>query len=104
MGVAGIGSFQFVGSLWQHDGDGGWHFVTVPREVSAEIADITAGTRRGFGSVRVTVMVGAVSWRTSVFPDKSGMYQLPVRRAVRLSEQIEAGDDVHVRLELLDPR
>jgi hypothetical protein len=72
--------------------------------VSAEIADITAGTRRGFGSVRVTVTVGAASWQTSIFPDKSGAYQLPVRRAVRLSERLEAGDDVRVRLELHDPR
>jgi len=50
--------------------------VTVPHEVSAEIADITAGTRRGFGSVRVVVTVGTASWQTSVFPDKSGAYQL----------------------------
>jgi hypothetical protein len=102
--VAGIGAFEFTGPLWQHDGDGGWHFVAVPQEVSAEIADITAGTRRGFGSVRVTVIVGAASWQTSVFPDKSGLYQLPVRRAVRVSERLAAGDDVRVRLELHDPR
>lgn len=102
--MAGIGTFEFVGALWQYEGDGGWHFVTVPPELSAEIADITAGTRRGFGSVRVIVTVGTASWQTSVFPDKAGTYQLPVRRAVRLSEQLEAGDDIRVRLELLDPR
>jgi len=102
--VAGIGTFEFAGPLWQHDSDGGWHFVTVPHEVSAEIADITAGTRRGFGSVRVVVTVGTASWQTSVFPDKSGAYQLPVRRAVRVSEQLEAGNDVRIRLELLDPK
>ena len=102
--MTGIGTFEFAGALWQHDGDGGWHFVAVPPEVGAEIADITAGTRRGFGSVRVTVTVGAASWQTSIFPDKSGVYQLPVRRAVRQSEQLEAGDDVRVRLELHDPR
>lgn len=43
--------------------------VSLPREISADIADLTAGTGRGFGSVRIAVMIGATSWQTSIFPD-----------------------------------
>ncbi|MGA8211751.1 MAG: DUF1905 domain-containing protein [Nocardioidaceae bacterium] len=101
--MATVGTFDLVVRLWQHPSAGGWHFVAVPPEVGAEIADLTGGTRRGFGSVRVEVTVGATSWRTSVFPDAaSGGYLLPVKQAVRRAERLEAGDELAVRVVLAD--
>ena len=97
-----IGAFEFAALLWRYPGADGWDFVSLPSEISADIADITLGTRRGFGSVRVAVTVGATSWRTSIFPDsKTGAYLLPVKRAVRMAEHLEAGDEVLARLEIL---
>ncbi|MFZ0161621.1 MAG: DUF1905 domain-containing protein [Kineosporiaceae bacterium] len=76
--AARIGEFEFTAPLWLHPG-GEWHFVTVPEEISEDIHDLTAGLRRGFGSVRVAVTVGDTSWRTSVFPDStSGTFLLPM--------------------------
>src|SRR5215467_7211173 len=60
-GVAPIASFEFAGPLWPHAGPDGWHFVTLPAGISADIKGLTAGPRRGFGSVRVAVTVGATS-------------------------------------------
>jgi hypothetical protein len=101
--VTGTGPFEFAAPLWRYPGADGWHFVSLPAEVSAEITDITAGARRGFGSVRVAVVVGATSWRTSIFPDsKTGAFLLPVKRAVRVAEHLEAGDEVRARLQLAD--
>lgn len=60
--------FRFDAELWLHQGDGAWHFVTVPGEVSDAIDAATAGKRRGFASVRVRATVGTTAWRTSVFP------------------------------------
>jgi hypothetical protein len=101
--VAGIGAFEFVAPLWRYPGGDGWHFLSLPAEVSAEVADLTAGARRSFGSVRVAVMVGATSWRTSIFPDsKTGVYLLPVKKAVRVAEHLQAGDEVRARLHVAD--
>lgn len=98
-----IGSFEFDAALWLHPGADGWHFVTVPPEVSADIGDLTAGLRRGFGSVRVAATVGATSWRTSIFPDsRTGTFLLPMKKAVRAAEGLVAGDRVRARLELVD--
>ena len=98
-----IGVFRFSEPLWRHPGADAWHFVTVPREISADITDLTAGIRRGFGSVRVAVTVGGTSWRTSIFPDRrTGTYLLPVKKAVRTAEHLVAGDDVAVHLEIVD--
>ena len=101
--MARIGTFEVEALLWRYPGADGWHFVSLPAEVSAEIIGITAGTRRGFGSVRADVTVGATSWRTSIFPDgKTGAYLLPVKKAVRVAEHLEPGDGVRVRLVVAD--
>jgi hypothetical protein len=98
-----IGVFEFTAAVWLHPGAEGWHFVTVPPDVSDDISGLTAGVRRGFGSVRVAVTVGRTTWRTSVFPDaKAGTYLLPMKKEVRRAENLTAGDDVHARLELVD--
>lgn len=91
-------------NLWLWPGEGGsWHFVSVPAAESVEIRleSAASGTRRGFGSVRVRASINGVAWRTSLFPQKSGGYLLPVKAAVRRDAEIAAGDEVTVSLELL---
>lgn len=101
--MARIGVFEFSAALWRYPGADGWHFVTVPQDVSADISDLSDGVKRGFGSVRVAVTVGATSWRTSVFPDsRAGTYLLPVKKAVRAAEHLDAGDNCHVILAIVD--
>lgn len=98
-----IGTFEFAAPLWLHPGADGWYFVSVPPEISADITDLTAGIRRGFGSVRVAVTVGSTSWRTSIFPDsKTGTYLLPMKKAVRAAEHLDTGDDVRAQVEIVD--
>ena len=92
---------RFTADLWAYDGPGGWHFATVPAELSEDLRDL-AGPPAGFGSVRVEVTVGASTWRTSVFPDKAtGCFVLPVKKPVRRAESLEIGDRIRVSLVLL---
>ncbi|TDO45953.1 uncharacterized protein DUF1905 [Kribbella sp. VKM Ac-2527] len=96
-------TFHFSAPLWKYPGADGWHFVSLPAEISDDIGQLTVGVRHGFGSVRVAVTVGSTSWRTSIFPDsKAGTYMLPMKKAVRAAEQLSAGDEVETRLELVD--
>ncbi len=90
----------FEAPLWRWEG-GAWHFVTLPDDVSDEIADHAVSERRGFGSVRVIVTVGSTTWRTSVFPDtKSQAYVLPVKKSVRDAEDLVEGVSARVSIEL----
>ena len=91
----------FEADLWEHDGDASWHFVTVPEDLSEQLRD-AGGERRGFGSLRVRATVGGSTWATSVCPSKEGVFLLPVKKAVRRAEGLEAGEPVEVTLELLD--
>lgn len=89
---------EFEAPLWEYDGPGAWHFLTVPPDVSEDLR-MSPGPPKGFGSIRVEVTVGGSTWRTSVFPDKdSGGYVLPIKKAVRDAEDLEDGEPLHVRL------
>jgi hypothetical protein len=91
-----------TGPLWIWTGEGGcWHFITVPEELSGEIRAHAMAALRGFGSVKVEACIHDVSWRTSVFPIKSGGYLLPVKKEVRSKAGIGVDDEVTVTLELL---
>jgi hypothetical protein len=88
--------------LWLWSGEGGsWHFITVPEDHCGEIRAESLARRGGFGSVQVEATIGNLTWRTSVFPLKSGGYILPVKKEVRCRAGITAGDDVTVTLDLL---
>ena len=96
--------FTFTAPLWrwsarQESGDpSAWCFVTLPLEVSDEVRGL-AGEPRGFGSVRVRVRAGGSEWDTSVFPDaESGCFVLPVKKAVRVAEGVDEGDELTVSL------
>ncbi|WP_295661511.1 DUF1905 domain-containing protein [uncultured Nocardioides sp.] len=93
-------SFRTV--LWEHSpGEpGSWHFVTVPAEAAADIV-LEAGPRRGFGSVRVEARIGSTAWHTSLFPESVGTMVLPVKRAVRLAEGLEAGASCEVTVRVV---
>lgn len=82
---------------------GRWHFLTVPPEQAVEIRLLASATgpRRGFGSVRVAATINGVTWRTSIFPQKSGGYILPIKAAVRAKAGVAAGDEVSVMLDLV---
>ena len=88
--------------LWLWTGEGSsWHFITVPEEQSADFRAESLARRGGFGSVKVEATIDAITWRTSVFPHKSGGYILPVKAKVRRDAGIAAGDTVTVMLDLV---
>lgn len=87
--------------VWPTDAAGRWYFLTLPEEQSAEVRAQALGNPRGFGSVRVEAGIGDVTWRTSVFPQNSGGYLLPVKAEIRRRAGLSAGDEVSVSLELV---
>jgi hypothetical protein len=95
----------FEAELWEWDARraDSWVFVSLPADASEDIRELSAEPRRGFGSVRVRVTIGATSWQTSIFPDGSReAYVLPLKRAVRDAEGLGVGDTGTVTVELVD--
>jgi hypothetical protein len=101
------GSWDITGKLWRWQGkakDGtpssmSWFFITIDGTVADAIRAASPGRTAAWGSVYVSVTIGATSWRTSLFPSKEvGGYLLPVKAAVRKVERIAEGDAVEVRI------
>jgi len=95
----------FDADLWMWDARraDSWTFVSLPEAVSEEIRELTDGLPRGFGSVRVQATIGDSVWLTSIFPDtKRNCYVLPVKRAVRVAEDLGINDTATVTVELVD--
>jgi hypothetical protein len=95
----------FEARLWEWDARraDSWVFVSLPADASDDIRELAAEPRRGFGSVRVRVTIGGTSWKTSIFPDGSReAYVLPLKRAVRVAEDLDVGDTCTVTVELAD--
>ncbi|MCW6010057.1 DUF1905 domain-containing protein [Micromonospora sp. CPCC 205371] len=98
--------FVFDAELWIWDArrSESWTFVSLPPEAGEEIRDLAGGAPRGFGAVRVRATIGGTTWLTSIFPDSvRGTYVLPVKRAVRKAEALDAGDTTAVTVEILSP-
>ena len=96
--------FAFKSKVWLYPGKAGWHFVTLPKKLSAQIKYMTEGTRRGWGSVRVTATIGKTTWQTSIFPDsKKSAYVLPLKADVRKKERANAGDSISVVIKMDGP-
>lgn len=94
--------------LTRWDGERGtYHVLLIDGEAAETIAmherlhRLEYGSRRGFGSVKVMARIGATSWKTSVFPSKTGGWFLLIGAKLRKAERLEAGAEVAVALELL---
>ena len=92
---------------WQGD-RGTYHLVVIAGEEAEQIAlharihRLEFGARRGFGSVRVAARIGASLWNTSVFPQqKQSEWVLLVSKKLMQAENLAAGDELTVELELL---
>ena len=92
--------------VWRTDQYGDMGYVVITGDAAQAISEhelvrrLELGRRRGFGSVKVAVMVGGSRWSTSVFPQKSGGWFLPMKKAMCRAEELEAGDEVQGSLEL----
>lgn len=79
----------------------GWHFINVDKKEAKEIKENFGKFARGFRSLKVSAKIGKTSWSTSIFPDKGGVYLLPINAKVRKAEGIFSGDTVKFEIKIL---
>ena len=94
-------AFVITGTLMKYPVPAAWHYVPLPKALSARLAKGETTKKKGWGYVRLTATLGKTSWRTALWPKaKEGVYLLVVNKEVRLKEKAVAGADVRVRLVL----
>ncbi len=94
--------YKLRSKVIRYPGMDAWHFIAVSFAAAKKIKASQANKpRKGWGSVRVTVTLGKSKWQTSIFPDKSGIYLLPLKAKVRAAEGVGHGDTVAYTLQVL---
>ncbi|NNN01815.1 MAG: DUF1905 domain-containing protein [Acidimicrobiaceae bacterium] len=88
---------QFEGEIIFWRGPSPFHFVEVPPDQSDQLRAVSGMVSYGWGVIPVVSQIGSTRWKTSLFP-KGEAYLVPVKSAVRLSEQLEIASFVDVRL------
>lgn len=100
-------SIEHSSTLWRWSGGegGNWFLLTIDGAAGEALSAtrlmrrLETGSTRGFGNIKVTARIGESCWKTSVFPQKSGGWLLPVKAAIRRAEGIGEGDLVELVLE-----
>lgn len=93
--------YEFEGKLWIYAGNAAWVFVTLPKDMGAEIKELFGFERPGFGSIRIKATIADTTWKTSIFPDKkSASYVLPLKAEVKKAASLSVGDTVKITLEI----
>ena len=91
---------KFTAKLELYAGDAPWHFITVPLEESDVIKELYIWPRRGFGSIPVNVTIGKTTWKTSIFPQKDQTFFLPIKKQIRVTENLKVGGSTAITLEV----
>ena len=94
-------SYSIRAKVWLYPGKAGWHFITIPKSDADEIKKEYIWPRRGFNSIPVNVTISKTTWKTSIFPDKGSTYLLPLKKDVRIKEDIKTGDTITISLEVI---
>lgn len=96
--------FQFEGEVWFYTNPGAQYFVSLPREMSAEILDVVGQSLNPWGTVPVEATIGEYTWASSMFPRKDrNCYDLPLNGKVRKRLGIQAEDTVSVTIDIPIP-
>lgn len=94
---------KFSGSLFFWRGPAPYFFVSLPEQESQAIKAISRQVTYGWGAIPVEVQIGKTAWETSLFP-KDGRYLVPIRAHVMKAEDLNEGDEVTLRLEVVERR
>jgi len=84
---------------WQYVGGGGWYFVSLPKEVSAEIRNYFKQEEEGWGRLKAISKIGNTEWKTAIwFDTKMNTYLLPLKAEIRKKEDLAVGKQVKVMI------
>ncbi len=92
-------SYTFSSDLWAHSTAGGWHFVTLPKNISKEIRNHLYWQEEGWGRMKVVATIEDVEWNTAIwFDNKQATYLLLIKASIRKKKLLEDGDVIRVEL------
>ena len=85
----------FVAKIEGCEMPGGWHYVSVPTELSTPLKHLAIN----FGFIAITARVGSTSWPTSLLPKGDGTHIIALPAKVRSKEKLLYGAEIKLSFE-----
>jgi hypothetical protein len=93
--------YEFEGNVWFYTNPNAVYFVSLPKEMSAEILDLVGTDLNPWGTVPCEVTIDDFTWESSMFPRKDrACYDLPLNTRVRRRLKLADGQLVAVTIEI----
>lgn len=92
--------YEFEAEIWYWRGPTPYFFASMPKESYPEIKGVSNFITYGWGMIPVKVTIGGTEFKTQLFP-KDGNYAIPIKAAVRKTENIGLGDRIQIKVEVL---
>jgi len=93
--------YRFEGDVWFERNPNAVYFVSLPKEMSADILDLIGLSHNPWGTVNVEATIDGFTWASAMFPRKDrACYDLPLNAKVRKRLRLEAGQVIAVTLEI----
>ncbi|GAA4768921.1 MULTISPECIES: DUF1905 domain-containing protein [Flavobacterium] len=91
--------YDFSAKIWQYNGPNGWHFVSLPQEISKEIRENLKWQEEGWGRLKATAKIGSVEWKTAIwFDTKQNTYLLPLKADIRKKCKLEKDQRISISI------
>ncbi|CAL2058504.1 DUF1905 domain-containing protein [Tenacibaculum sp. 190524A05c] len=92
-------TYTFSGKLWRHSPNGGWYFVSLPKDISKEIRTQNQWMEEGWGRLKATAEILNLQWNTSIwFDTKIETYLLPIKADIRRKTKIKIDEVLDVKI------
>lgn len=91
--------FQTQGELFEWRGPAPYYFIKVDPESSALIKQHAQKHTYGWGVLPIHGIIGETEFQTALIP-KEGIYYIPVKDAVRNSEDLQLDDLIEIQFNL----
>ena len=89
--------YSFSAVIWQYAGQGGWHFVSLPQDLSQEIRNNLKSEEEGWGRLKVSAKIGNTEWKSAIwFDTKMNTYLLPIKAEIRKKEKLEVNTNIKI--------
>ena len=93
--------YSFSAKLWQHQAQGGWYFVSLPKEISKEIRENLKWQEEGWGRMKATASINELEWDTAIwFDKKQDTYLLPIKADIRKKGELELNQMLEVSVSI----
>lgn len=91
--------YEFLSKIWRHGGQGGWHFVSMPNKMSAEIRKSLKWQEEGWGRMKCFAQIRESSWETAIWFDTcKNTYILPIKSAIRQKCSVNEGSSINIAI------